>query len=365
MKKVLLWVLVLVVSISMIAAFSLTGCKEAAPAEEAEEAAPAEEAEEEAPAEEAEEEAPAEEEEAKEYEVAWLAPMEDVFWYYVRQGMEEIIAKTLDEKGWEITVTQMAPVAAYDITEQTTQFENMVSKEVDAIAVCPTNEIGLIPAVKQSVAAGIPVIPVSATIPSDEILTQCRPDEVESNRQLAIRAIKDNGEAGKCIILYGMPGNITSYERRLGFEKGIAEFPDCEVLDIQPVQFNKELAMTVMENMLTKYPEIDFVFCVNDNSAIGAYEAAAAAGRAEEMVIVGHDGMKDCLQYMLDDKIGYSCFQDPFKMGRDTITALVEYWSGNTLTRDQYMFVCEIIDKANAQSFIDIVDEMAKWYDIE
>ncbi|MCD4670549.1 MAG: substrate-binding domain-containing protein [Actinomycetia bacterium] len=102
-----------------------------------------------------------------------------------------------------------------------------------------------------------------------------------------------------------------------------------------------------MENMLTKYPEIDFVFCVNDNSAIGAYEAAAV-GRAEEMVIVEHDGMKDCPEYILDDKIEYSCFQDPFKMGRDTITALVEYWSGNTLTVDQYMFVCEIIDKANA-----------------
>ena len=47
MKKVLLWLLVSLMSISMIAAFSLTGCKkaaeEAAPAEEVEEAAPAEE----------------------------------------------------------------------------------------------------------------------------------------------------------------------------------------------------------------------------------------------------------------------------------------------------------------------------------
>ncbi|MBA7480650.1 hypothetical protein ES707_16112 [subsurface metagenome] len=56
MKKSLLWLVVLVISVSMIAAFSLNGCKkEVAPAEEvAEEVAPAEEevAEEEAPAEE-------------------------------------------------------------------------------------------------------------------------------------------------------------------------------------------------------------------------------------------------------------------------------------------------------------------------
>jgi len=334
MKKALLWMLILVMIVSMTAVFSLADSSGEAKVE-------------------------------KEYEVAWLAPMEDVFWYYVRQGMEEVIAKTLEEKGWKITVTQMAPVEAYNITEQTTQFENMIVKKVDAIAVCPTNEQGLVPIVEQSVAAGIPVIPVSATIPSDKILTQCRPDEVNSNKQLAIRAIKDNGGAGKSIVLFGMPGNITSNERRQGFEEGIAEFPDCEILDTQPVEFNKEKAMTVMENMLTKYPKIDFVFCVNDNSAIGAYEAAAAVGRADEMVIVGHDGMEDCLKYIMDGKIKYSCFQDPYKMGRDTITALVEYWSGNKVTRGQYMFDCKIIDKDNAQSFLDIIDEMAKWYKIK
>jgi hypothetical protein len=82
---------------------------------------------------------------------------------------------------------------------------------------------------------------VSATILSDKILTQCRPDEIESNKQLAIRAINDHGEAGKCIILFGA-GNITSDERRLGFEEGIAEFSDCEILDTKPVEFNKEKA---------------------------------------------------------------------------------------------------------------------------
>jgi len=60
MKKVLLWLLVSLMSISMIAAFSLTGCKKAA-----EEAAPVEEE-----AEEAVEEAPAEEVAEKEEETA-------------------------------------------------------------------------------------------------------------------------------------------------------------------------------------------------------------------------------------------------------------------------------------------------------
>jgi len=123
--------------------------------------------------------------------------------------------------------------------------------------------------------------------------------------------------------------------------------------------------MTVMENMLTKYPKIDFVFCVNDDATVGAYEAAAAVGRANEIIFVGHDGTVDGLQYILDGKISYTVFQDPFKMGRDSITALVEHWSGNEVARYQYVFVCEIIDKSNAQSFLDIYPAMEKWYEIK
>ncbi len=120
-----------------------------------------------------------------------------------------------------------------------------------------------------------------------------------------------------------------------------------------------------MENMLTKYPKIDFVFCVNDKSAIGAYEAIAAAGRADEIIVVGHDGGVDGLDYVKDGKIKYTCCQDYFQMGRDTITALVEYWSGNKVTKDQYTYVCKIIDKDNVQPFLDEYDEMEKWYKIK
>jgi len=63
MKKLLLWMLILVISISLVSVFSFAGCKkEEAPSEEAAEEAPSEEAAEEAPSEEAAEEAPAAEE---------------------------------------------------------------------------------------------------------------------------------------------------------------------------------------------------------------------------------------------------------------------------------------------------------------
>jgi len=298
----------------------------------------------------------------KEFEVAWLAPMEHVFWYYVRQGMEEEAAKALKEKGFKININQMAPVEAYNITEQTTQFENMISKKVDAILICPVNEEALVPTVKAAHDAGIAVVSVSAVIPSEDILAITQPYEDQTAKNIAEYVIKNNGNKGNVIDLYGMAGNITSQDRQKGFEEGIAEFPDVKILDTQPVEFNKEKGMTVMENMLTKYPNIDFVFCCNDDAALGAYEAAAAVGRQDKIIIAGDNGTIDGLQSILESKLDYTVFTDPFKIGRDSIAALVESWSGNQVKQDQYRYVAEVVDKNNAQSFLDIYPTMEKWY---
>lgn len=51
-----------------------------------------------------------------------------------------------------------------------------------------------------------------------------------------------------------------------------------------------------MTNFLTKYPEIDAVFCHNDAMAEGAAEAAKAAGK--DIQIWGCDGETKMLEYI-------------------------------------------------------------------
>jgi ribose transport system substrate-binding protein len=298
----------------------------------------------------------------KTYEVVWLAPMEHVFWYYLRQGMEQQAAKVLEEKGWKINITQMAPVEAYNISEQTAQFESVISKKVDAVMICPVNEEAIIPVVKKAYKAKIPVVSVSAVIPADEILTITQPYEVETTKNIAKYAIDHNGKTGDAIILFGMEGNITSNDRLQGHNEAIKESSGVRLLDTQPVQFNKEKSMSVMENMLTKYPTVKFVFGVNDDAALGAYEAAAAAGRQKGIVITGFDGTIDGLKSILAGKVYATAWKDPFRIGRDSIAALAKYWSGDKVGKEDYRYNCEIVTKDNAQTYIDMYAQMEKWY---
>lgn len=48
-----------------------------------------------------------------------------------------------------------------------------------------------------------------------------------------------------------------------------------------------------MENLLIVNPKIDVLVCQHDNLAFGAREALPAAGRQDEIRIVGMDGRKD------------------------------------------------------------------------
>ena len=60
-------------------------------------------------------------------------------------------------------------------------------------------------------------------------------------------------------------------------------YPGIELLDSQPADFNREKGMTVMENFLQRYPEIDGVGSINKDMTMGAIEACKAVGRDKDV----------------------------------------------------------------------------------
>jgi ABC-type sugar transport system substrate-binding protein len=55
---------------------------------------------------------------------------------------------------------------------------------------------------------------------------------------------------------------------------------------------------------LTKYSDIDVLYCVNDNTAIGAAQAIAAAGRQNAGIVIwGYSGTPAALDAIAQGKI--------------------------------------------------------------
>ena len=194
-----------------------------------------------------------------------------------------------------INIKCIGPETPYSVEEQIQLVEQAITDEADAILICPADSTGIVPAIEKANAAGIPIATPNTKAYGGNVLTWGGVDNYTVGYQLGQAMAEALEGQGKVVLIEGTPGNSTSTERVDGYKDAFAEHPGIELLDSQPADFNREKGMTVMENFLQRYPEIDGVVSCNKDMTMGALEACKAAGRLEEMIHITFDVDNDCL----------------------------------------------------------------------
>ena len=105
-------------------------------------------------------------------------------------------------------------------------------------------------------------------------------------------------EGGNIVVLRGIPTTIDN-ERVEAFEAAI-EGSGIEILGMEHGNWNRDDSFEVMQDFLSRHPEIDAVWASDDDMAVGALEAIAQAGREDEMWVLGGAGMKEMIQRVMD-----------------------------------------------------------------
>ncbi|MBV9228236.1 MAG: substrate-binding domain-containing protein, partial [Chloroflexi bacterium] len=80
-------------------------------------------------------------------------------------------------------------------------------------------------------------------------------------------------------------------DRDKGFREGIASNPNIKIIADREAKWLKPNATTIMQQWLSQYPKIDLVYAENDPMALGAYLAASAVSKANQMKFIGTDGL--------------------------------------------------------------------------
>jgi len=245
-----------------------------------------------------------------------------------------------------------------DIALQTSQVEDLVTQEVDAILICPIDSDAIV-AVQQSVIdAGIPLIYIDRGASSPGYDSFVATDNVAMGA-LGAELIADflterhGSPMGKVVELQGLIGTSAARDRGDGFNDRIAEWPDIEIIARQPGDFNQEVSLAVMENIIQANPEIDAVFTHNDDNALGVLRAIEGAGLlrspdADDFIfVVGIDGISDAIMAVRAGDLAATISQDPIGMGITAVGFALDIINGDSvpLTFDQPFYV---IDEANA-----------------
>lgn len=181
-----------------------------------------------------------------------------------------------------IKATVMDPQG--DPAVQFNQIQDMISQNLDAIIVWPTSQNALIPVIRQSSRAKIPVITSNSPIGESGrryIAAHTGPNDCAQAEQAAeMLATSLNGE-GNVVVVEGTPGYTVSILRKNCFlDKMEDAYPKIKILDSQTAEWNREKAQTVTETFLTKYGDkIDGVYAFDDGMGLGVISALQAAGK--------------------------------------------------------------------------------------
>jgi ribose transport system permease protein len=258
----------------------------------------------------------------------------------------------------DVHLISLAAERETDVERQYQIIENLIQQQVDAILLSPAGSKELVPAIRKANDAAIPVLLLDTRIDQEaadsvgaEVVTYIGSDNFEGGA-VAGRCLSTALEGhGQVAIIEGIAGHETADQRRLGFLDGLRACPGIEVVASQTASWERDRAYTVAENLLQAHPGLDAIFAANDEMALGALEAVAAARRLDRVRVVGFDAIPDALANIRAGRLLGSVAQFPGEMGRLGVRHAVALLRSGTPPPPEILTRVEMIDLTNVDTF--------------
>jgi fructose transport system substrate-binding protein len=223
---------------------------------------------------------------------------------------------------------------------QVTALENMVNAGAKGILITPSDTKAIVPAIEKARKQGVLVIALdTATEPQSAVDALYATNNF--NAGLLIGEWAKAAFKGKKAVIATLdlqPGITVGAQRHNGFLQGmgLAKADPAssnlvtakEVVCAQDTHGDQAEGQAAMENCLTKNPDINLVYTINEPAAFGAFTALKAAGKEKSVVIVSVDGGCRGVQGVVDGKIAATSQQYPLKMATMGVQTVVEYAKG-------------------------------------
>ena len=185
---------------------------------------------------------------------------------------------------------------APDSTKQAADLEDMVTtRNIDGLVILPGDPDAMTASIKKVKDAGkwVTVVDRALSQPGipDLYVAGDNPGLGKTTAEYFKKALPNGGNI---VVLRGLPIPIDK-QRVDAFMDGI-KGTGIKVLDQQFANWNRDDGYKVMQDFLTKYPNIDAVWAQDDDTLVGALKAAKEAGRDDKMWFVGGAGMNQIVK---------------------------------------------------------------------
>jgi ribose transport system substrate-binding protein len=249
--------------------------------------------------------------------------MQHQFYQDLRAGMETAAGN----HGYKLLIR----AAEFDSAKQANQIDEFIVQKVHAMVICPCDSQSVGTSIQAANQANIPVFTADIAKASaiGRVVAHIASDNVEGGRKAADLLAAALGGTGDIAIL-SHPEVQSVSARVRGFKERIAVQSGLRVVAELSAQGKRDVAVRVMEDILQAQPELAGVFCINDDTALGALAAIEAAGKAGKVQIVGYDATPEARAKIAARAIYGDVIQHPQRIGELTIQAIHDHFSGKT-----------------------------------
>lgn len=276
----------------------------------------------------------------------------------------KIIADTMTEEGRKHGYEVVVVSGDQDVNRQTAQVEDFIVKGVSAIVLNPCDSKAIGVAIRKANDAGIPVFTNDIKYDGTEGTVVCHvaTDNYQGGRLAGEAMVKLLGESGGKVAVLHYPVVESCQLRVKGFTEVIeahnAENPSAKIDIVTTLngQGAREAGFTAARDAVEAQPDLAAIFAINDPSALGARAALEAAGKADQVKIIGFDGAIEGKQAIRDGLIVCDPIQFPDKMGQTTIDMIFRYFDGEDVPPEK-LIPSRLYYREDAEKDPDLVEK--------
>lgn len=233
------------------------------------------------------------------------------FWKSIQLGAENAAKEEGIQLLWE------GPQKDNDRTAQIQVVQNMISRQVQGIALIPSDAQALVPVVRQAGRRKIPVILVNSGLEGNDYLSFVGTDNVKAGElgaETMIKLLKDQGDVA---VLRYFEGSRSTDEREVGFIDYLKKNKNSlkMVSGNQFAGIGMENAYQKAQTILQAHPNLKGIFCVVESVCHGILRAIEQAGKKGKITVVGFDASELNRKALMSGEIAALVLQSPYNQG--------------------------------------------------
>ncbi len=251
-----------------------------------------------------------------------MKTLSNPFWGAMEKGVDEGAKKA------DVDIFLEAVESDQAAEPQLNACNTMLQKKPAAMITAAINSTILLPCLKQANDMKIPVVDLDNNL--DPAITKKAGVEVAfhigSDNEAAgakgadyLVSVLGKDAKGPVLVIEGLSGNITGEKRARGFAAELKkEAPALTIAASLPGDWDSLKAANITNDTLQRTPDLAAIFCANDDMALGAVEAARAAGK-DKLIVIGVDGNTNAVKSILAGRLNASVAQLPYLVGMQAV----------------------------------------------